>query len=124
MYFYLLKMRTILVLFCIFLSIKFIDNSQCSSSSNLAGRCGCCPIIGGSCVYYDTIDGIDVSWHLCVPEHLKNNFSLDQCKPNVTIDKNSTRLCRTKYGTFRLFPQCATKQLCSLPMPRKLCMKY
>jgi hypothetical protein len=117
-------MRTILVLFSILLSIKFIDNSQCTARSDLAGHCGCCPIIGGNCIYYDTIDGIDVSWHLCVPEHLKDNFSLNQCKPNITMDKNSTRICRTKHGIFRLFPQCATKQICSLPTPRKRCMKY
>jgi hypothetical protein len=115
-------MRTILFLLCIFLSIKFIHNSQCRSRTDLAGHCGCCSIIGGNCIHYETIDGVDVSWHLCVPDHLKKTFSLEQCKPNITIDKNFTRICRTKNGTFRLFPQCATKDLCRLRILRRNCM--
>ena len=101
------------------LFIKSIENSQCSYSKELAGYCGCCPLIGGSCIYYDTIDSIDVSWHLCVPDYLKESFKLEDCIPHVTIDRNSTRLCRTKNGTFRLFPQCATKEMCRLPMPER-----
>jgi len=115
-------MRTILFLLCVFLSIKFIQNSQCKSRIDLVGYCGCCSLIGGNCIYYDTIDGMDVSWHLCVPDYLKETFSLEQCKPNLIFDKNSTRICRTKNETFRLFPQCAIKDLCFLPIPRKYCM--
>jgi hypothetical protein len=118
-------MRTILFILCIYLSIKFIHNSQCKSRSDLLDHCGCCPLIGGNCIYYDTIDGIDVSWHLCVPDHLKETFTLEQCKPNLINDKNSTRICRTKNGTFRLFPQCATKDICFLPIvsiARRNCM--
>ena len=117
-------MRTILILLCIFLSIRFIDNSQCVASPELAGYCGCCPIIGGSCLYFNTIDGIDVSWHLCMPEHLKNNFSLDQCQPNVAMVKYPIALCRTKYGIFRLFPQCTTKAQCLSATPRRSCMQH
>lgn len=112
-------MRAILLLLCLVLSIKFVHNSQCAAHPQLAGYCGCCPIIGGSCVYFETLDNIDVSWHTCVPEHLKNQFSLNDCKPNITMDKNSTRLCRTKYGIFRLFPQCASKAVCKLSIPRR-----
>ncbi len=118
-------MRTILFILCICLSIKFIHNSICIPRSDLAGRCGCCPLIGGSCIYYDTIDGIDVSWHLCVPDHLKKTFTLEQCKPNLIEDKKSTRICRTKNETFRLFHQCTTKDLCLLPIvpiARRYCM--
>jgi hypothetical protein len=103
--------------------MKFIHNSQCKSRSDLVGHCGCCPLIGGSCIYYDTIDGMDVSWHLCVPDDMKKSFALEQCKPNVTMDKNATRLCRTKNGTFRLFHQCATKEHCLLPTTRRNCKK-
>ena len=112
-------MRTTLLLLCIILCIRSVHNSQCAFHPELAGHCGCCPIIGGSCVYFNTIDNIDVSWHTCVPEHLKDQFSLDHCKPEITADKNSTRLCRTKYGIFRLFPQCASKAVCSLTIPRR-----
>jgi hypothetical protein len=118
-------MRITFLLLCIFLSIKFTHNSQCKSRPDVAGHCGCCPIIGGSCIHYDTIDGMDVSWHLCVPENLKKTFSLEQCKPKLIVAKNLTRICRTTNGTFRLFPQCATKDLCSLalpPPPPKNCM--
>jgi len=98
---------------------------MCVFRSDLAGRCGCCPLIGGSCIYYETIDGIDVSWHLCVPDHLKKTFTLEQCKPNLIEDKDLTRICRTKNGTFRLFHQCITKDLCLLPIApiaRRNCM--
>jgi hypothetical protein len=120
-------MRTILFLLCIFLSIQFIHNTQCTPGSTLVGRCGCCPIIGGSCIYYETIDGLAMSWHLCVPENRKETFSLEECKPKPIMDKNFTRICRTKNETFRLFPQCTTKELCSLslpiPIPLRNCMR-
>ena len=116
-------MRTILFLLCIFLSIQFIHNTQCTPGSTLVGHCGCCPIIGGSCIYVETIDGLAMSWHLCVPENRKATFSLEECKPKPIVDKNFTRICRTKNETFRLFPQCTTKELCSLPIPARNCMK-
>ncbi|CAF3770615.1 unnamed protein product [Rotaria magnacalcarata] len=115
-------MRTILFLLCIFLSIKFIDNSQCISGVGLAGHCGCCPFIGGSCIDFGTIDGTSVSWHMCVPSSLKKNFSLKQCKPELMRDKNNTRICRTRNGTFRLFHQCAKKEICFLSTPSRICM--
>jgi hypothetical protein len=116
-------MRLILVLLCIFLSIKFIHNTQCSSRSDLVGHCGCCSLIGGNCIYYNTIDGLSMSWHLCVPDDRKKTFSLEQCKPNPVIDKNFTRLCRTTNETFRLFPQCVTKDICFLAIPARNCMR-
>lgn len=112
------RMHTFFLLCLAFLStINFVESSQCAKSDRLAGYCGCCPIIGGSCVYLETIDMMDVSWHLCVPDHVRANFSLSLCKPKILFDKNSTRLCRTRYGTFRLFPQCAMKDVCSIPLP-------
>ncbi|CAF0752014.1 unnamed protein product [Rotaria sordida] len=113
-------MQALLFFFlCIFLSIKLIDNSQCQVRFGLVGRCGCCSYIGGNCIYYETIDGIDVSWHVCVPNHLKKTFSLEQCKPKLIPAKNYTRICRTSNGTFRLFPQCTTKEICFLPTPSR-----
>ncbi|CAM4866003.1 unnamed protein product [Rotaria socialis] len=78
--------------------------AQDTDGVGLAGHCGCCPFIGGSCIHFDTVDGIDVSWHIPKPMH----------------DKNHTRICRTRNGTFRLFPQCATKQICFLSAPSRI----
>ena len=100
-------------------SIAVVDSSQCAASPALAGHCGCCPIIGGSCVHFSTVDNIDVSWHTCVPESRRSTFALKECRPNLIPDQNSTRLCRTKNGTFRFFPQCAMKTVCSLPLPKR-----
>ena len=116
-------MQRVLFIVCIFLSIKCIDNTQCTSRADLVGRCGCCPIVGGNCISYETIDGMAATWHVCVPDHLKENFTLEQCKPNIIMDKNYTRVCRTKTGTFRLFPQCTTKAQCLLPIPRRNCKR-
>jgi hypothetical protein len=114
-----------LVFFCLvsILYIGSIENSQCSSSMNLAGYCGCCSLIGGNCIYYNTLDNIDISWHLCVPDYRRESFSLDQCQPHVLPDMNFTRICRTKNETFRLFPQCATKDICSLPLSSRICIR-
>ena len=101
------------------MSVAVVDSSQCAASPALAGHCGCCPIIGGSCVHFSTVDNIDVSWHVCVPESRRSNFSLKECRPHLIPDRNSTRLCRTKNGTFRFFPQCAMKAVCSLPLPTR-----
>ena len=112
--------RSLLFYFCLLLSIKSIQNTQCAWSTHLAGHCGCCPLIGGSCVHLNTLDDLSMSWHLCVPEHRQKNFSLAECQPNLVMDKNLTRLCHTKNETFRLFPQCATKEVCALfATPRK-----
>ncbi|CAF0798398.1 unnamed protein product [Rotaria sp. Silwood1] len=113
-------MRVLLFFLCIFLSIKFIHNSQCHSRFGLVGHCGCCPYIGGNCIHFETIDGIDISWHVCVPNHLRKTFSLEQCKPKLINDKNYTRLCRTRNATFRLFPQCTTKDVCFLRTPSRI----
>jgi len=110
-------MRTILFVLCIFLSIKFIHNTQCKSRPGLVGYCGCCPLLGGNCIYYDTIDGMATSWHLCVPDYLTDTFSLEDCQPKIIIDRNYSRICRTKNDTFRLFHQCATKETCFSSIP-------
>lgn len=108
-------MKRLFILLCIFLSIKFIDNTQCVYSRDLAGYCGCCSIIGGNCIHYETLDGLDMSWHVCVPPDLVKTFSLKLCKPKLIEAKNSTLVCNTNKGSFRLFPQCTTKKVCSLP---------
>lgn len=116
-------MRVIFIVLCIFLSIKFIANTQCAPNLNLAGHCGCCPLIGGNCIHFITIDGVAASWHTCVPDHLKDNFTLENCRNNITFDKNMTRLCHTKNGTFRFFPQCITKDLCYISLRRPTCIE-
>ncbi|UJR25997.1 hypothetical protein I4U23_007344 [Adineta vaga] len=113
------NMRTSFFLLCICLSIKFIENTQCKSATHTVGPCGCCPLIGGVCKSYETIDGVAASWHLCIPAHLEDTFSLEQCKPKIMMAKNFTRICRTKNEIFRLFPQCATKEICLLPKPTR-----
>ena len=117
-----MRARALLFYFCLLLSIKSIQNTQCAWSASLAGHCGCCPLIGGSCVHFNSLDNLDMFWHLCVPKHHAKNFSLDECRPGLVMDKNHTRLCRTKNGTFRLFPQCTTKDICLLPLPPRNCM--
>lgn len=112
-------MRVIFFVLCIFLSIEFIDNTQCAFREGLVGKCGCCPLVGGNCVHFNTIDGWSTEWHVCVPDHLKDTFTLDKCLPNITINKGYTPLCRTDNGTFRFFHQCATKITCLLPIARR-----
>ena len=109
----------ILLLLSLSFSISSIDSSQCAPSPDLAGHCGCCRIIGGSCVHFSTVDDIAVSWHVCVPESRRETFSLKECKPSLIPDQNSTRLCRTKNGTFRFFPQCVKKTVCSIALPKR-----
>ncbi|CAF0776140.1 unnamed protein product [Adineta ricciae] len=112
-------MQTLLGVLCILFSIRFIDNTQCQRNAQIVGPCGCCPIIGGVCISYEGIDGLAALWHVCVPAHLKETFTLDQCMPKILPSNNFTRLCRTANETFRIFPQCATKQTCLLPKPSR-----
>ena len=118
-------MRTILFLVCILLSVKSLTSTQCVHTPDVIGACGCCGLLSAktACVTFETIDGLASSWHACVPDYLKDSFTLDLCRPGVDMGTNHTRICRTKkYGVFRLFPQCATKQQCLLKTFAKDCM--
>lgn len=114
------SMRTSFLLLCVYFIVKPVQSTQCKSSKDIVGHCGCCALIGGVCKHYETIDGVAAAWHLCVPAHLEKTFSLEQCKPKIFVTDGPTRICRTQNETLRLFPQCATKEMCLTPKPLRL----